>query len=60
MIPYLRERFADLAPYHSPYMTEGVILNANESPYSVPEELVQYMQSRINHPLTIVTIIMEW
>ena len=47
MVRFLRERFNGLAPYHSPYLTEGVILNSNESPYSVPEELVGYMKERI-------------
>ncbi len=47
MIPYLRERFASLTPYHSPYLTEGVLLNSNESPYSVPKELIAYMKERV-------------
>lgn len=47
MVRFLRERFKGLAPYHSPYLTEGIILNSNESPYSVPEELVTYMKERI-------------
>nr|WP_302596577.1 histidinol-phosphate transaminase [uncultured Cellulosilyticum sp.] len=41
---FLRPRFRDLKPYHSAYVTEGVILNANESPYKAPEGLVQHMQ----------------
>ncbi len=47
MVKFLRERFATLSPYHSPYLTEGVILNSNESPYGVPEELVAYMKERV-------------
>ncbi len=47
MVKFLRERFATMAPYHSAYLTEGVILNSNESPYSVPEELMTYMKERV-------------
>ena len=47
MIPYLREQFKDLSPYHSAYITDGIILNANESPYEAPEELVTYMQEKV-------------
>ena len=48
---FLRERFNHLAPYHSPYLTQGIILNSNESPYSVPEDLVAYMKSQMDHLL---------
>ncbi len=41
---FLRPRFQSLKPYHSAYITEGVILNANESPYMPPEGLVSHMQ----------------
>lgn len=48
MSRFLRERFNSLAPYHSPYLTEGIILNSNESPYGVPEELVTYMKAQMD------------
>lgn len=48
---FLRDRFSSLKPYHSAYLTEGVILNSNESPYSVPQELVEYMKEHIGELL---------
>lgn len=45
---FLRKRFRQLKPYHSAYLTEGVILNSNESPYPIPEELVIYMRENID------------
>ncbi len=47
MLPYLRNQFKDLSPYHSAYITDGVILNANESPYEAPQELITYMQEKV-------------
>ncbi len=47
MLPYLRNQFKDLSPYHSAYITDGVILNANESPYEPPAELITYMEGRV-------------
>ena len=44
MMRFLRPRFQDLKPYHSTHITTGVILNANESPYTAPEALVEHMQ----------------
>lgn len=44
---FLRNRFSSLVPYHSAYLTEGVILNANESPYGAPQELQEYMKENI-------------
>lgn len=41
---FLRPRFQNMRPYHSAYITEGVILNANESPYTAPEGLVTHMK----------------
>lgn len=41
---FLRPRFQSLKPYYSAYITEGVILNANESPYNAPEGLVAHMK----------------
>lgn len=44
---FLRQRFKSLKPYHSAYLTEGVILNSNESPYAAPEELMEYMKQHV-------------
>lgn len=44
---FLRPRFQEMKPYHSAYVTEGVILNANESPYTAPEGLVAHMKNWI-------------
>lgn len=48
---FLRERFSSLKPYHSAYLTEGVILNSNESPYSAPEALMTYMKENVTQLL---------
>ena len=48
---FLRERFQSLKPYHSAYLTEGVILNSNESPYGAPEELMTYMKEHVGELL---------
>lgn len=48
---FLRERFRSLKPYHSAYLTEGIILNSNESPYPVPEALMTYMKENIDQLL---------
>lgn len=48
---YLRDRFATLKPYHSPYLVEGTLLNANESPYPPPEALKTYMKDHLEEVL---------
>lgn len=48
---FLRHRFSSLKPYHSAYLTEGTILNSNESPYGVPEALVEYMKEHVGELL---------
>ena len=48
---FLRERFSRLKPYHSAYLTEGILLNSNESPYPVPEALMTYMKDNIGQLL---------
>ena len=45
---FLRNRFSTLKPYHSDYLTEGTILNSNESPYEVPQALKDYMKENID------------
>ena len=48
---FLRERFEALKPYHSSYITEGIILNANESPYEPPEALKTYLKEHMDELL---------
>lgn len=48
---FLRNRFSSLKPYHSDYLTEGTILNSNESPYSPPQELMDYMKENVGQLL---------
>ena len=45
---FLRQRFSQLKPYHASYITEGVLLNANESPYEPPQALKDYLAAHIN------------
>lgn len=51
MMRFLRKRFNTLRPYHSAYLTEGVILNSNESPYGPPKELTDYMKEHVGEIL---------
>ncbi len=44
---FLRDRFKELTPYHSDFLTEGVILNSNESPYAPPAELTEYLAEEV-------------
>lgn len=48
---FLRQRLSSLKPYHSAYLTEGILLNSNESPYPVPQALVSYMKENIDQLL---------
>ncbi len=36
---YIRDDLKGMVPYSAPYITSGVILNANESPFNVPEKI---------------------
>ncbi len=42
---FLRERFKEMMPYHSDFITEGIKLDANENPYPVPAEMIAHMQN---------------
>ena len=48
---FLRNRFKNMTPYHSAYLTEGVILNSNESPYPAPKALNDYVKAHIDELL---------
>lgn len=45
---FLRESFQALKPYHSTFISEGIILNANESPYEAPEALKHYLNEQMD------------
>lgn len=38
---YLRKELQGMVPYKTPYLTEGAILNANESPFNLPDEIIE-------------------
>lgn len=48
---FLRKGLKGMVPYHANYIKEGILLNANESPYEVPEALVDYMKEQIGELL---------
>lgn len=45
---YLRKSLKNIKPYHSQFLSEGIFLNFNESPYDVPAELKKYMKDTID------------
>ncbi|MCR5647499.1 MAG: histidinol-phosphate transaminase [Acholeplasmatales bacterium] len=38
---YMKKSFAKMVPYHSGLITDGIILNANESPYKPPLKVLE-------------------
>jgi len=46
---FLRDRFKEIAPYHSDYITEGIKLDANENAYPVPIEMIDHMKNWALH-----------
>ena len=38
---YLRKELQGMVPYEAPYITDGIILNANESPFQLPNEIIE-------------------
>ena len=44
---YLRKELKGMVPYQTPYLTSGVILNANESPFNLPEEIVEIFNEEL-------------
>lgn len=42
---YLKEEFKNLKPYHSKHISEGIILNANESPLNIPKGILEKFKS---------------
>lgn len=46
---YIKESFKGLKPYHSSLITNGIILNANESPYNPPKEIIDLFKKEIEN-----------
>ncbi len=44
---FMKKSFEGMEPYFSANLTEGVILNANESPYNVPEKIKEEFENKI-------------
>ena len=44
---FMKKSFEGMEPYFSKNITEGVILNANESPYNVPDKIKEEFEIRI-------------
>ena len=38
---YMKKSFSKMVPYHSALITDGIILNANESPYEPPLKVLE-------------------
>lgn len=45
MNPYLKTALTTISPYHTTYRTAGIILDANEATYPVPEALKHHMMT---------------
>ena len=46
---YMKKSFEGMEPYFSKNITEGIILNANESPYNVPLKIKEEFEQRIKN-----------
>ena len=45
---YMKNSFKNMKPYHSKLITDGIILNANESPYNPPKEIIDEFHKRLD------------
>ncbi len=45
---YMKKSFAKMEPYHSALITDGIILNANESPYEPPLKVLEEIKKSSN------------
>lgn len=45
---YLKKEFKKLKPYHSAHISDGIILNANESPLNIPLEIKEEFKKVID------------
>ena len=46
---YLKKEFEGMQPYHSNLITDGIILNANESPVNPPKEVLDKIKASISN-----------
>ncbi len=46
---YIKDSFKNLKPYHSGLIEDGIILNANESPYNPPKEIIDEFKKEIEN-----------
>ena len=44
---YIKDSFKELKPYHSALITDGIILNANESPYNPPKKVIDLFKKEL-------------
>ena len=62
---YLKKSLAGRSPYYSKMITDGIILNANESPFDAPKEIMEEFKKEIDnlnlkrYPDTDNTVIRE-
>ena len=45
---YMKKSFSKMVPYHSGLITDGIILNANESPYEPPIKVKEEIKKAVN------------
>ena len=45
---YMKKSFSKMVPYHSGLITDGIILNANESPYEPPLKVKEEIKKAVN------------
>ncbi len=45
---FLKEAYQDMNVYHSKLITDGIILNANESPYDLPESIKEELIKEVS------------
>lgn len=46
---YMKKSFANMEPYHSGLITDGIILNANESPYEPPLKVLEEIKKSVSN-----------
>ena len=46
---YIKDSFKNLKPYHSSLITDGIILNANESPYNPPKRIIDEFKKNVEN-----------
>lgn len=46
---YMKKSFSGMVPYHSALITDGIILNANESPILPPDKVVKEIKDKIQN-----------